>query len=251
MDWWIYPIAILGGLAAGFINTLAGNGSAITLTILMEFMGLPPNVANASNRVGIAAQSSVSTYMFYKNGKIDLKNSVPFIIVMFIGAMIGLYTALKISNENFRFIFGILMIVMLIAILINPKKWIKKQEKNKEISLLITLPVFLLLGFYGGFIQMGMGIIFLAFAVLVAQYDIISANGLKILCVGIYTFVVLGIFAYNGLVDWKAGGLISIGQVLGAWWSSKIATEHPLAAVIAHRVLVAVVIFAIIKVFFF
>ena len=86
MDWWVYPVAIIGGFLAGFINTLAGNGSAITLTILMEFMGLPPNVANASNRVGIFSQSIVSTWVFNKKGKINWKASLPYIFSIFWGA---------------------------------------------------------------------------------------------------------------------------------------------------------------------
>ena len=60
-----YIIAVLGGAFAGVINTLAGNGSAITLTILTELLGLPGNMANGTNRVGIIAQSAASNYTFY------------------------------------------------------------------------------------------------------------------------------------------------------------------------------------------
>ncbi len=41
IEWYHYAIAIAGGVVAGAINTLAGNGSAITLSILTEVMGLP------------------------------------------------------------------------------------------------------------------------------------------------------------------------------------------------------------------
>ena len=46
-------IAVAGAFAAGVINALAGNGSVITLTILTELIGLPGNVANGTNRVGV------------------------------------------------------------------------------------------------------------------------------------------------------------------------------------------------------
>jgi uncharacterized membrane protein YfcA len=52
LHWYHYAIAIIGSAVAGSINTLAGNGSAITLTILTELLGLPGNMANGTNRVG-------------------------------------------------------------------------------------------------------------------------------------------------------------------------------------------------------
>lgn len=249
MELWIYPVAIIGGFAAGFINTLAGNGSAITLTILMEFMGLPPNAANASNRVGIFFQSIVSTSVFHNEGKIEWKENMPFIIAVFFGALVGLWLALTVEDKDFRMVYGILMIVMLFVVLIKPKRWINPPENQSKLPFPILLIGFFILGIYGGFIQMGMGIMFLAFTVLIAKMDIIKANALKIVSVGAYTGVVLLLFAWSGLVDWKAGGLIAIGQVAGAWICSKFAATHPKAGEVAHKVLVAVVIFAIIKVF--
>ena len=49
-------LLIIVGMLAGVINTLAGGGSLLTLPVLI-FMGLPPNVANATNRIGIASVS--------------------------------------------------------------------------------------------------------------------------------------------------------------------------------------------------
>lgn len=249
MELWIYPVAILGGFAAGFINTLAGNGSAITLFILMDLMGLPPKVANGSNRVGILFQSAVSTTVFHKEGKIDWKGSYPYIIMVLLGALTGLWLVFRVSDADFRNVYGFLMVVMLFVVLVKPKRWINPPSEKSNIPMPILLVGFYLLGIYGGFIQMGMGILFLAFTVLVAKMDIISANALKIVSVGTYTIILLALFATSGYVDWKAGGLIAIGQVAGAWVSSKFATSHPKAAIVAHRILVTVVIFAIAKIF--
>jgi uncharacterized membrane protein YfcA len=251
MDFWVYPIAILGGFVAGFINTLAGNGSAITLTILMEFMGLPPNVANASNRVGIFGQSLVSTRIFHKNDKINWRESLPFIIAVFLGAMCGLYLALTVDNSSFRKVYGGLMVLLLFVILFKPSRWINPPKNKRKIPAVLLFIGFFLLGIYGGFIQMGMGIIFLAFSVLIAKFDLLRANALKIICVGAYTGVVLLIFALQGWVNWWAGGLLAIGQMLGALVTAKFASQHPKANVIAHRVLVIVVVAAIVKFYFF
>ena len=70
-----YAIAIMGALIAGGINTLAGNGSAITLTILTEILGLPPNIANGTNRIGIFTQSAIASLVFYKNKKLNVNRN--------------------------------------------------------------------------------------------------------------------------------------------------------------------------------
>ena len=50
-------VLIMGvGILAGAINTMAGGGSLLSLPILI-FMGLPPAVANATNRVAIFSQN--------------------------------------------------------------------------------------------------------------------------------------------------------------------------------------------------
>jgi len=228
---------------------LAGNGSAITLTIFMEFMGLSPIVANATNRIGAGAQSIVSTTVFHKAGKIDWKWGGPYIVITFLGGMFGLWLALIVNDAQFKAVYGYLMIVMLVVVLVNPKRWIQPSDKPPMVSKWVLYILFFLLGIYGGFIQMGMGVIFLAVTVLLGRMDIIRANALKVVCVGAYTMVLLVIFHIQGLLDWKAGSLVAIGQVLGAWVCSKFAATNPKAGVVAHRVLVAVVIFAIVKVF--
>ena len=48
-----FGLIIVGGFLAGVMNTLAGYGSMISLSLLMDVIGLPPNVANGTNRVNV------------------------------------------------------------------------------------------------------------------------------------------------------------------------------------------------------
>ena len=148
MELYQYVIAIVGGLVAGVINTLAGNGSAITLTILTEVLGLPPNVANGSNRVGILFQSWSSTYAFNKGGKLPIKRSLKFVIPTFIGALFGVWVAVTVSNEAFREVFSYLMVALLFVILIKPKRWLQPTDNEAKHSLIWIIPMYLALGFY-------------------------------------------------------------------------------------------------------
>ncbi len=244
-----YVIIIVGSFIAGVINTLAGNGSAITLSILTEVIGLPGNIANGSNRVGVISQGSVSSYVFYKNGKLDLARNSQLIIFITLGAIIGVYVATVVSNEVFREVFKYLLIVMLLVVLINPKRWLIETQIDHNIPAWISIPIYLAVGFYGGFIQMGMGVIFLAVLVLVLRQNIIEANAIKAFTVFFYTVFVLGYFHYRGLVDWKAGALLAVGQTLGGYLTANYASKYKGVEVWAYRLLVVIIVFMLLKMF--
>lgn len=233
-----------GSFLAGVINTLAGNGSVITLSLLTDLIGLPGNLANGTNRVGVLLQTAGSSTGFAKNNMIDLGRSKSVIILTITGAIIGVLVATSVSNEQFLFVFKYLMLLMLLVILVKPERWLKSTN-IREIPNWISIPAFLALGFYGGFIQMGMGIFFLAVTVLVAGYSIMEANAIKTLVTAIYTIVVLAVFHYKGLVDWETGLIMAIGQTLGGYLTAAYASNWKDINLLAYRLLVIIIIFAI------
>ena len=249
MDIYLYAIAIIGGFFAGIVNTLAGNGSAITLTIFTEVLGLPPNIANGTNRIGVLSQCTASSVGFYQGGKLDLRNNWAFYLPTIIGAIVGVVIAVNVSNEQFKSFFSYMMVVMLLVILIRPKRWLAASDASKRPSFWVLLPLYFILGVYGGFIQMGMGVFFLAITVLLARFDLIEANGMKAFIIAAYTVVVLAIFQWQGLVDWRLGSIVAVGQTLGGYLTARFATTYPNANVWAHRLLVFVVIMAILRLF--
>ncbi|MDH3649741.1 MAG: sulfite exporter TauE/SafE family protein [Saprospiraceae bacterium] len=251
MEWYLYLIAILGGALAGAINTLAGNGSAITLTILTEILGLPGNIANGTNRVGVLTQSVAGSWAFHKFGKLDLSRSKLNIALTFMGAIIGVLVAIQVSNEQFMFVFKYLMLAMLVVLLVKPSRWLKETDPTAKVNLLFAIPLYLALGFYGGFIQMGMGIFYLATMVIVARYSIIEGNALKSFIVALYTLCVLGIFHYKGLVRWDLGAILAIGQTFGGWYTATFASKFSGANRLAYWLLVIIVIAASLRLFGF
>lgn len=242
-------IAFSGAFLAGMINALAGNGSVITLTVLTELLGLPGNMANGTNRVGVLMNSVGAMTGFAGKREIQYKKYWPFIVPVILGAIIGTFVATRVTHAQFMGVFRFLMLVMLVVILVNPQRWLIAQAKKSVLPRWLEWPVMLALGFYGGFIQMGMGVFYLAVLVLVARLPMIESNTIKALSVGIFTAVALGIFAISGQVTWSIGLIMGTAQFLGGWIAAHYASKVPGASKIAYGVLVVAVSLSIFKLF--
>lgn len=250
MPYYYYLIIFGASLTAGIVNALAGNGSSITLAVLMQLIGLPAKEANATIRIGVLSGTLGALPSFFKKGHINFKRDKLIILCMTLGALVGIYTALKIDNQSFKQIFKYLFVIMLLLALFDSKSWLRKTDEQNKLPILIIIPIFLLLGFYGGFVQMGIGVFFLFVTVFGARYNIIDAAALRTLCIFLYTPAAIFIFAYHGLIHWKIAIFMAIAEWTGGVLGGKIATENPKAAVYAHRLLVIVLIAAIINAFY-
>ncbi len=245
-----YLIALIGGFLAGIINSLAGNGSAITLTILTEVLDVPGNIANGTNRVGVLS-AAIGAYLgFRKNDKIDYSLSKLILTCIMIGGLCGVVVAAFYTTDKaFMGVFKYIMLLMLPIILLRPKRWLHNEKKVSKLPFIFRVILYLLLGFYAGFIQMGMGIFFLVIAVLLDGFDLFSANVIKVIAVLLLTTVVLMIFQYNGLVNWKLGGIIALGQLTGAFLAINLAAKSANANEWTYRLLVFIIVMANLKLF--
>ena len=247
MDIFDIIISLVGGFGAGFINSLAGFGSVITLAIYMDIMNIPGHIANGTNRVNILASSGVSALTYYKNGLLNLKNGVPIMTIVVIGAIIGVIMAVNIDAEQFKNAYKYILIPILMILLINPKRFIEPDMSKGPTSKLISYPLYFLFGIYAGFIQVGFGILFLMVVISMDKFDLIKANAMKVAIVAVYTILVVIIFHLRGLIQWESGILIAIGQGIGGYTAVKIAAKMEGANKFAYYLIVIIVVLVIIK----
>ena len=245
MDWYIYPAVIAAGFGCGFINTLAGSGSLISLPVLI-FLGLPANMANGTNRVGILIQTVVSLRSFKKQNMLDLRGGIMLALPAIVGAIIGAQIAVNLDEHMLRRVIGALMVVMVVFILARPKRWLKGQlEVLGRRPRALELVIFFFIGAYGGFIQAGVGIFLLAGLVLGVGYDLVRANAVKVLIVLCFTAFAMVVFMINGQILWGLGLLLAVGNAGGGWLAAKLAIER--GAGLVRWFLIAVVIVSAVK----
>ncbi|MBK7360289.1 MAG: sulfite exporter TauE/SafE family protein [Saprospiraceae bacterium] len=241
--------AIVGGFIAGCVNTLAGNGSVITLGFLTEILGIPVNLANGTNRVGIVIQGLSSLPSFHKANRLPLESSWKFLLWGVGGAIIGTFSAIYLPPNSFYTVYKFLMLALFVFMIFRGKKAWKNDIETNYLSPWIYNLVFLCFGFYGGFIQMGMGIFLLAFMMVFMKYNILEANALKIIMVSGYTLIALVIFHFYGMVNWTIGLTIAIGQGLGGWMTAHYANKIPNAETWAYRFLYFIMAITLLKLF--
>jgi uncharacterized protein len=245
---WQWTLVISGSIIAGIINALAGNGSVITLTLLTEVLGLTPQIANGSNRLGILSQSLVSGAMHIRSGA-KIQNYLPIIGWVTAGSIAGALTAIYLDPKQFAAVYKFMLVAMLGLILLKPERWLKEQETKSTVQPVWWIPVLLMLGFYGGFIQMGMGLFLLGLLVPIAGYTMREANGIKLITVGVFSMVVLVIFAWYSQIHWFFGLILAAGQAIGGYLGTQFGMRSKYATQVAYYLLIVLVLVGISKAF--
>jgi hypothetical protein len=210
---------------AGFVNTLAGSGSLITLPILI-LLGLPANVANGTNRVGVVMQNVVAVATFRQHGVLDVGGTWTLVVPSVIGSVVGAQLAVDLDEVLLRRIIAVLMLSMIVVMFIQPERWLQERASPRKARLWVEVPLFFVIGIYGGFLQAGVGIFLIAALVLSAGFNVVGANVVKNLMVLVFTAAALVVFIANDQVDWMLGVLLGAGQSLGAWIAARMAVKR-------------------------
>ncbi len=216
----ILILAVIGFIA-GIINTIAGGGSLLTLPMLI-FMGLPPAVANGTNRIGIFIQCITSVAGFRSKGIKPNSFGVYLGISALVGSLIGAQIAVDIRGETFNKILAIVMITVVFFMVFKPKVDIANLiERTQKKYLWISILTFFVIGIYGGFIQAGVGIFILLALTSINYINLVKSNAIKVLVVSIYTIGALAIFIYNQQINYIYGLVLASGNATGGWIASR------------------------------
>lgn len=246
-----FAFLVFGGVLAGIINTLAGNGSVITLSLCTELIGLSPSIANGTNRLGVLTQSISGAATLYRNKRLNLEHTWPAMITVIIGALFGIALAVMIDESSFKKLYPWFLLFIFIVLLLKPEKWIHEQKDIKAFYPFYIYPVLFIVGAYGGLIQLGVGVFFLATMIMLGRHPWKIANNSKIVVVGIFTVIAVAVFGFSGYIHLPTAVALAIGQSIGAWIAAKHLTQHKQAQKISYYILLAVTGYTIIKNFIF
>ena len=220
-----YLLLIPIGFIAGFLNTVAGGGTLLTLPMLI-FLGLPAPVANGTNRIAILVQTLTAVKGFKSKGVSTYPFSFYLGLSALLGSFIGAKLAITISGEAFNKILAFIMIMVVLIILFNTNKTTNHmQERTNGKHLYWAVFIFFFLGIYGGFINAGIGFLMLAILPYLNGLSLLKSNVTKVFVVAVYTIGAVIVFAIEDKINYPLAIILTLGNASGAWvatrWSVK------------------------------
>lgn len=233
----VISILLASGLVVGFINTLAGGGSAISLTVFMA-LGLPVTVANGTNRIAIVMQNLSATATFTRKRLIDwntgLRLGIPTILGSVVGAQIasglddmlfwlfGYRLPAGIDDRIFQICLAVVMVSVLVFMIFGDRLLKKSGSEVHKVKPLHYI-VFFLIGIYSGYMFVGTGYLVLLTTLGLLHLNIVKSNVLKNFIILLAVPFSLAVFIINGDVNWVYGLIHGAGNMVGAFIASHYA----------------------------
>ncbi len=248
MEFWQIGLLILAGIAAGWLNVIAGGGSLLTVPIML-FMGIPSAVVNGTNRLAILAQNVVAVGTFFQHGFSDIRLSCSLAAAAAAGAVAGAHVGLQLDDIWFNRILAVVMIAVLIIMATGGLH--KDQQAGGEHPQRLALGHVLMVGagFWGGLIHIGVGFILMPILHRVMGLNLVLTNMHKVFVVLMYIPVTLWIFAAHLELLWWTGLGLGMGNALGGWLGARTVIAQ--GAVWIRWIMFAALSVFIIKLLFF
>jgi len=218
-----YTAIFTAGVVSGFVNVMAGGGSALTVPLLI-FFGMDASVANGTNRIAILVEAGSAVASYHKRRYSEFRTSLGLAMLTLPGAVIGALHASRIDDALFEKVLGVVMLFIVASLLFNGRMG-RGDGSEHTWRRRLTYPAMVGIGFYGGFVQAGVGFLLMWALRMFGGLDLVRVNMHKVFIVFIYTLPVIAIFVATGNIDWVAAVVLSAGMALGAWWSAHLSVK--------------------------
>jgi uncharacterized protein len=246
LEFWHFAALIAAGTIGGIINVMAGGGSIITVP-LMILLGVPGPVANGTNRIAILAQNVTAVATFHHNGLTRFRLGMSLTACAIPGAALGAWVGSSLSGDVFNKILAVIMVLVLILMQTGSsnKNDHDTEPRNQVLGHMLMVGA----GFWGGFIQIGMGFILLPILHRVMGLKLVTANVLKTFITAGYTTVALIVFMINSDILWLVGGVLAIGNSLGGYLGAKLTISK--GEVLIRRFMTVAITVLVVRLLFF
>lgn len=222
-DFNIYILVFLfvAAFIAGFIDSIAGGGGMITIPSLL-LTGISPIEALATNKLQSSFGSFSAAKYFYKKGFINIKESLPNVIIVFVLSGIGTISVQFIDTSLLSKFLPFLIMAFGIYFLLAPQVGDEDRAYHKKLFILSLCAI----GFYDGFFGPGTGSFFLLALIMFAGLNITKSLAQAKL----YNFATnlssVLFFSFSGNMLFGIGLIMACGQFIGANLGAKMALKY-------------------------
>jgi uncharacterized membrane protein YfcA len=248
LELWQYALLASVGVVGGFLNVMAGGGSLIMVPVMI-FLGIPGPVTNGTNRIALLAQNAVAILTFMRKGFSDFRLSLSLAACALPGAVLGAIYGTRLEGVWFNRVVALIMIGVMLWTWLGPKESAIDHRPPTRNRLIVGHLMMILIGMYGGFIQIGVGFIIMPVLHRVIGMDMVRVNMHKVFVVGVYMIATLAIYASRVEILWMVGVALAVGTSLGAWIGARVSISRGEETI--KMVLNVVLVVFVIKLLFF
>ncbi len=244
LELWQAGLLITVGIIGGFLNVLAGGGSLVTVPV-MVFLGLPGPVANGTNRIAILAQNLAAIVAFSRRGFKDFKLSLSLAACAVPGAAAGALLGTHLDGVWFNRALALVMVGVMLIMHFDRGSTERPENYQPTKRQLINGHLLMVgAGFWGGFIQIGVGFILMPILNRAMGLDLVRTNMHKVFIVATYTIVALAVFASQVELMWMVGIALALGNSIGGYLGAhfSVTKGEKLIRITLNLVLVAFII---------
>ena len=218
------------GLAAGFVDAIAGGGGLIMLPGLL-FTGLPVSGAIATNKLCGTFGSLTSSAKFAQSKQVDWRACALMGLPVALGAYWGSRSIDRLPSDWAEPIVIVLIAAITFFVVLNPGFGTAKSVDNSERKIApgkqiaLSLLAAIAIGFHDGFFGPGTGI-FLVFALIsIWPIDFLRATGTAKVLNLVANAIALATFAIAGNIQYDKGICGAAGVIIGSFVGATFATK--------------------------
>ena len=214
------PVLFVTGLAAGFVDSIAGGGGLITLPVLLS-CGFPPQHALGTNKLQATCGSGSAAWHYAQAKAVPLNDCGRGFVCSLAGAALGTIAVEQLDPSFLRRVIPVLLAAVAIYVLVKPSLGAEDRHARMPrpwFDVLFGLG----LGFYDGFFGPGTGTFWAMAYVLWLGFNLTRATAYTKVMNFASNLCSLVFFLLGGKVVFAAGLTMGIGQLAGARIGSRM-----------------------------
>lgn len=213
-------LLLLAGFMAAFVGTMSGGGAGLLSLSALLYLGLPINQAIATNKFGDLGFFLPAIRNFTKAKQINKKALPPIIAINVLGAIVGTFLITQLDTGIFKKIVAVILIVIIVSSLIN-KKYATRERPPRWYWPYIYFGT----SVSGGAVGAGTGILSTMTLMYFRGFNALQSMAHSFYANAFGSIISLTILLFTGLINYRYGLILLVGNIVGSHFGSKIAIK--------------------------
>lgn len=240
-------VVFLVGVVASFFGSMVGGGSLLSIPMLI-FLGLPPQVAIATDRFGGIGQAVVAFFKFHKAGKVVWRYVPLLAVISLAGSLIGANILLSVDQDLLQKIAGILLFVLLPFVFLKRDIGVDRRAVTVAKKAAGSV-VYFIIQTFTGFFGAGTGPFIFYTLMIGFGLTILEAVATQLIPLLVLSISSVAVFAYKGIISYQIGLVLLAGMIVGGYIGAHVALKKGNAWI--KRLFAIIVVIAGAKLLFF